>query len=62
MKQLGGKMKFTTWAGDKHAVSDKFIPGSKNGTTQLSSDRCDKAPDFMTWLFKQKRPGGGREQ
>ena len=62
MKQLGGKMKFTIWAGDRHAVSGKFIPGSNNGTTQLSSDRCDKEPDFMTWLFKQKRPGGGREQ
>jgi predicted peptidase len=55
MKRLGGNMKFTTWAGDKHAVSDKFIPGSKNGTTQLSSDRCDKEADFMTWLFRQKR-------
>jgi predicted peptidase len=55
MKRLGGNMKFTTWAGDKHAVADKFIPGSNNGTTQLSSDRCDKEPDFMTWLFKQKR-------
>ena len=55
MKQLGGNMKFTTWADDKHAVSDKFIPGSDNGTTHLSSNRCDKEPDFMTWLFKQKR-------
>ena len=56
IKRLGGNMKFTTWAGDKHAVSEKFIPGSNNGTTQLSSDHCDKEPDFMTWLFKQKRP------
>ena len=56
LKRLSGNMKFTTWAGDKHAVSDKFIPGSGNGTTQLSSDRCDKEPDFMTWLFRQKRP------
>lgn len=55
MKQLNGNMKFTIWAGDKHGVSGKFIPGSDNGTTHLSSDRCDKEPDFMTWLFKQKR-------
>ena len=55
LKKLGGNMKFTTWAGDKHAVSDKFIPGVKNGTTQLSSDRCDKETDFLTWLFKQRR-------
>ena len=55
LKRLGGNMKFTTWAGDKHAVSGKFIPGAKNGTTQLSSDRCDKEADFMTWLFKQRR-------
>ena len=61
MKQLGGNMKFTTWAGDNHGVSGKFIPGSNNGTTQLSSDRCDNEPDFMTWLFKQKRPAGIRE-
>lgn len=55
MKQLGGNMKFTIWADDKHAVSHKFIPGSNNGTTHLSSDRCDKEPDLMTWLFKQNR-------
>jgi predicted peptidase len=55
MKKLGGNMKLTTWAGDKHAVSDKMIPGADNGTTESSSDRCDKEPDFMTWLFKQKR-------
>lgn len=55
LKQLGGTMKFTTWVGDKHAVSGKFIPGSDNGTTLLSSKRCDKEPDFMTWLFRQKR-------
>jgi predicted peptidase len=54
MKKLGGNMKFTTWADDRHAVSGKFIPGSDNGTTHLSSNRCDKEPDFMTWLFKQK--------
>ena len=55
LKRLGGNMKFTTWAGDKHAVSEKFIPGSQNGSTQFSSERCDKEADFMTWLFKQKR-------
>ena len=54
-KKLGGNMKFTTWAGDNHAVSGKFIPGAKNGTTQLSSTHCDKETDFLTWLFKQRR-------
>ena len=55
MKKLGGNMKLTTWAGGKHAVSDKMIVGADNGTTELSSDRCDKEPDFMTWLFAQSR-------
>jgi len=55
MKKIGGNMKLTTWAGDSHAVSDKFIPGADNRTTEFSSDRCDPEPDFMMWLFKQKR-------
>lgn len=55
MKKLGGNMKLTTWAGGKHAVSDLFIPGDESGSTQLSGDRCDPEPDFMVWLFKQKR-------
>jgi predicted peptidase len=55
MKKLGGNMKLTIWAGDKHAVSDKMILGADNGTTEFSGDRCDKEPDFMTWLFNQKR-------
>lgn len=55
MKKLGGTMKLTTWAGDSHAVSGKMIVGAENGTTETSGDRCDKEPDFMTWLFKQKR-------
>jgi predicted peptidase len=55
MKKLGGNMKLTTWAGDKHAVSGKMIAGADNGTTEFSSNRCDKEPDFMTWLFKQSR-------
>jgi predicted peptidase len=55
MKKLGGNMKLSTWAGDKHAVSDKMIVGGDNGTTEFSSDRCDKEPDFMTWLFSQSR-------
>ena len=55
MKKLGGMMKLTTWAGDKHAVSGKMIAGAENGSTETSGDRCDKEPDFMTWLFKQKR-------
>ena len=33
MKQLDGTMKFTTWADAKHALSDKSIPESDNGTT-----------------------------
>ena len=55
MQKLGGNMKLTTWIGDKHGVSGKFIHGAKNGITQLSSDRCDPEPDFMTWLFEQSR-------
>jgi predicted peptidase len=55
MKNLNGNMKLTTWAGDKHAVSGKFIPGADNGTTEISSERCDQGPDFMTWHYKQKR-------
>lgn len=53
MKALGGNMKLTTWKGDGHGVSGKFIPGAGNGTTQVSSDRCDPEPDFMKWLFNQ---------
>lgn len=56
LKELGGNMKLTIWAGDNHGVSGKMIPGADNGTTESSSDRCDLEPDFMTWLFKQKRP------
>ncbi len=59
MKKLGGNMKLTTWAGDKHAVSGKMIVGADNGTTEFSSDRCDKEPDFMTWLFAQSRKNKG---
>jgi predicted peptidase len=55
MKTLGGNMKLTTWAGDNHGVSGKMIVGADNGTTEFSSDRCDKEPDFMTWLFSQSR-------
>lgn len=55
MEKLDGNMKLTTWVGDSHAVSEKFIAGAKNGTTQCSSQRCDKEPDFMTWLFAQSR-------
>lgn len=54
MKKLGGNMKLTTWAGDSHGVSGKMIVGADNGTTQVSGDRCDKEPDFMTWLFSQQ--------
>lgn len=55
MKQLGGNMKLTTFVGDKHNIAGKIIPGADNGTTLLSSDRCDPEPDFLKWLFKQKR-------
>ena len=55
MKKLGGNMKFTTWAGDRHGVAEKMITGSDNGSTQLSSDRCDGETEFMKWLFTQKR-------
>ena len=57
MKRLGGNMKFTTWAGDGHSVSKKMIIGGDNGSTQFSSDRCDRDTDFMRWLFKQRRLG-----
>lgn len=55
VKTLGGNMKLTTWKGEKHGVSGKFIPGAENSTTEFSSDRCDREADFMKWLFKQKR-------
>ena len=55
MQKLGGNMKLTTWAGDNHGVSGKMIVGAANGTTEFSSDRCDKERDFMTWLFSQSR-------
>ena len=55
LKKLGGNMKLTTWVGDNHGVSGKMITGADNGSTEFSSDRCDKEADFMTWLFKQKR-------
>ena len=53
MQELGGNMKLTTWAGDGHGVSGKFISGADNGTTQVSSDRCDPESNFMKWLFAQ---------
>ena len=57
MKAIGGNMKFTTLAGEKHnsTVPLHMLQGSKNGTTQLSSDRCDPEPVFMKWLFSQKK-------
>src|SRR5210317_750709 len=42
MKKIGGNMKLTTFVGDNHGISGKMIPGAKNGTTEFSSDRCDK--------------------
>lgn len=55
MKRLGGNMKLTTFTGDKHNIPGKIIPGADNGTTQFSSDRCDPEPDFLKWLFSQRR-------
>jgi len=55
MQKLRGNMKLTTWAGDGHGVAEKMITGGDNGSTQLSSDRCDPEPDFLKWLFSQKR-------
>lgn len=55
MKRLGGNMKLTIWRSDNHGVSSKMIAGGDNGTTHLSSDRCDEEPDFMTRLFSQSR-------
>jgi len=60
MKELGGNMKFTVWEGDGHGVAPKMILGGENGTTELSSGRCDKEPDFMTWLFAQSRKKRGK--
>jgi len=57
MKRLGGNMKLTRWEGDGHGVAGKFITGADNGTTQLSSKRCDPETVFLKWLFKQKRSG-----
>ena len=56
MKKLGGNMKLTTFVGDNHGIAHKFISGAENGKVELSSDRCDSEPDFMKWLFNQKRP------
>lgn len=53
MKKTGGNMKFTTWVGDGHGVSVKFVAGSDNGKTRLSSNRCDPEPVFLKWLFNQ---------
>ena len=60
MKRLSGNMKFTIWKGDNHGVSGKFIVGADNGTTLLSSNRCDKEPEFMKWLFARSRNSRAR--
>ncbi|MHC4699633.1 MAG: carboxylesterase family protein [Planctomycetota bacterium] len=61
MKKLGGNMKLTTWAGDGHGVAEKMITGADNGSTQLSSDRCDGQPEFMKWLFAKKLRSGEQQ-
>ena len=48
-------MKLTSWKGGSHGVSGRFVPGDKSGTTEVSSERCDKETVFLKWLFKQKR-------
>ena len=53
MEKLVGNMKLTTWAGDGHGVAEKMITGGDNGSTQLSSDRCDPEPELMKWLFSK---------
>ena len=55
IKKLKGNMKFTIWSGDKHGIAEKMFIGGDNGTTFISSERCHKEPDFMKWLFAQKR-------
>jgi predicted peptidase len=55
MEKLGGNMKMTIWAGDGHGVAAKMITGGDNGSTRLSSDRCDPEPMFLEWLFAQRR-------
>lgn len=55
LKELGGNMKLTTFAGDGHGIAGKIIPGADNGSTLLSGDRCDPEPDFLKWLFSRKR-------
>lgn len=57
MTKVGGKMKFTTWHGDAHGglVALKMLTGSSNGSTQMSSKRCDPEPVFLNWLFSQKK-------
>ena len=55
MKAIGGNMKFTIWDGDRHSgkTALKTVAGGDNGTTYLSSERCDPEPIFMKWLFAQ---------
>ena len=55
MEELKGNMKLTTWAGDGHGVAEKMITGADNGSTRLSSDRCDPEPEFLKWLFSHSR-------
>ncbi|MCF8379225.1 MAG: dienelactone hydrolase family protein [Bacteroidales bacterium] len=56
-QKIGGNMKFTTWAGDKHGgpVALKMVTGSDNGSTQYASEKCDPEPVFLKWLFSQTK-------
>ena len=47
-------MKLTTWAGDGHGVAEEMIAGSDNGSTQLSSEKCDETANVWDWLFAQR--------
>ena len=56
LKRLKGNMKLTVLKGDRHNSSGKMIPGAANGVIQFTGDRCDREPDFMSWMFAQSKP------
>jgi len=58
MVAAGGNMKFTTWAGEGHGVSQKIVPykGGKNGATQFSDPEVnDPEMVFIDWFFLKVR-------
>ena len=60
LEELGGNMKFTTWAGNGRDVAEKMIAGSNNSSTQHRSDRCDPEPVFLKCLFSNSSPTENR--